>query len=419
MTGAGLDSDVMSRINDADGHEMVPAELWGEAFGDTAASIVPFMGIYLSEEVLGANALSRPHMTSDSTEITDETVWTVRGPEAPGAIDMTRRLQVLDQMGIERQLIFPSFGLLGMLLEGCGEDHVRRVMQIDPTGVDLKQVSRALMAGANDWAVRALSVDPDRIRAVAVLPVDTLEEMMAEARRVTDAGCKALWIPSGMPPGGRSPAHEDLDQFWAFAAQRDVAVMLHLGTEFGFVKSSAWSDIPKFSPLISPSLEIPGADIYNFATLRMAVENYLTTMVLGGVFERHPGLRFGVIECGANWLGPLMESLDMWLQIFPAAGKDLSLLPSEYIQRNVRVTAYPFEPVDTYIDRYPAVMDVLSYGSDYPHVEGGKHSHKRFFEKVSRFGEDFLEKFFVTNARWLMPPVGNASESVLERASGR
>ena len=45
--------------------------------------------------------------------------------------------------------------------------------------------------------------------------------------------------------------------------------------------------------------------------MHFAPENYVAAMVLGGVFERHPHLRFGVIELSASWIGPLAERLDM------------------------------------------------------------------------------------------------------------
>jgi hypothetical protein len=39
-------------------------------------------------------------------------------------------------------------------------------------------------------------------------------------------------------------------------------------------------------------------------TLHYAPENFVAAMALGGVFERHPNVRFGVIELSATWVGP-------------------------------------------------------------------------------------------------------------------
>ncbi|MDT5367257.1 MAG: hypothetical protein QOC62_1688, partial [Mycobacterium sp.] len=54
-------------------------------------------------------------------------------------------------------------------------------------------------------------------------------------------------------------------------------------------------------------------------------------------------------------------------------------------------------------DRFPWLQNVLVYGSDYPHYEGGQDPSAQFAERLARFGPEVLEKFFVTNAQLLMP----------------
>ena len=76
--------------------------------------------------------------------------------------------------------------------------------------------------------------------------------------------------------------------------------------------------------------------------------------------------------------------------------------PSEYVRRNIRVTAFSFEPVETYIER-SEMDDVYCYASDYPHVEGGKNQLEVFSEKVTPLGMDVTEKFFVRNGSFLIP----------------
>jgi hypothetical protein len=76
--------------------------------------------------------------------------------------------------------------------------------------------------------------------------------------------------------------------------------------------------------------------------------------------------------------------------------------PSEFIRRNVRVTAFDFEPVDDYIDRY-GLEEVYCYASDFPHMEGGRDPMARFAGRLERFGPAMMEKFFVKNGEWLLP----------------
>jgi len=62
--------------------------------------------------------------------------------------------------------------------------------------------------------------------------------------------------------------------------------------------------------------------------------------------------------------------------------------PSEYLNRNVRVTAYSFEPIDRYFERFPDLADVYCFSTDYPHTEGGKDSKRVVHAKITRLGDD-------------------------------
>jgi hypothetical protein len=61
------------------------------------------------------------------------------------------------------------------------------------------------------------------------------------------------------------------------------------------------------------------------------------------------------------------------------------------------------QPVDQYIERY-GIEDVYCYGSDYPHLEGGKDPMARFAARLERLGPTIMEKFFVKNGTYLLPP---------------
>src|SRR3546814_16252544 len=101
-------NSVFRRVNDVDSHEQIPFARWPEAFGDAVEEVRFIM-----------NSCPLPSLNApanDELPISDENVWTVKGGAAPGAVDMGRRIAVMDQMGIARQLIFPTFGLLAMWL---------------------------------------------------------------------------------------------------------------------------------------------------------------------------------------------------------------------------------------------------------------------------------------------------------------
>ena len=48
------------------------------------------------------------------------------------------------------------------------------------------------------------------------------------------------------------------------------------------------------------------------------------------------------------------------------------------------------------------MANVLCFASDYPHVEGGKDPMGNWYDMLEPLGSDVVEKFFVTNAEWVL-----------------
>ena len=104
----------------------------------------------------------------------------------------------------------------------------------------------------------------------------------------------------------------------------------------------------------------------------------LTQMLVGGVFERFPELRFVLTEQGASWIGPLLTQLDSYHGQMKAVGRIgelkydpdqvLPLKPSEYFKRNCWVGVSFPSPGEAAARREIGV-DRFMWGSDYPHDE--------------------------------------------------
>ena len=209
---------------------------------------------------------------------------------------------------------------------------------------------------------------------------------------------------ASIPPAGTSPANPALDPFWALLADANVPMLLHGGPDL-FVHGGEFFDSPTLSgnpKFASP--EFPDVGAYVMTFLEVGPAHYVGSMVLGGVFERHPTLRCGVIECKAGWLPYLAQQLELWNKVtWKSERGHLSMKPSEYLIRNVRVTPFVHEPLPRIIEQDPRLVDCYVYSSDYPHTEGAPHSDERFYEMVAPFGDDVIEKFFVTNGELLLP----------------
>src|SRR6202008_4076142 len=210
-------------------------------------------------------------------------------------------------------------------------------------------------------------------------------ELYEQAKDLIDRGVLAVNLPAGHPPGGRSPASEDLEPFWTLLEARNIAVLVHVGGEFGFLKSPVWGRASAFKPGKVESNEL-GSEPFSFATISLAICNYLTALTMGGVFERHPDLRFGAIEIGAGWLGPWADNLDMWARdVYSVRMKPfISQPPSAYIAPTGRVPPFTnIEPIEKYFQRFPPLATSYCFSTDYPHIEAGTDINQKFCPPTS------------------------------------
>lgn len=387
-------------LMDVDAHEQLPAQVWEQEMGPALKDLATYW-LNMEDNGRDRHHPNVPGYVKDDAPINAETIWKQKGPPAPAAADLSRRPQVMDLMGIKRQLIFPTMGIQCAAMIYLPPEH-RFGKKIRATYEERRAYGFELLKAYNDWGIR-VAKHSDRVRPVLPIYSETVEGMIAEARRLIDNGIRAIWLLSGEMPGGRSPAHPDLDPFWSLMEDNNVAVCLHVSSR-GRVFVEDWADAPAFKGFTF--LGEFDVDPWSTAHFHTLAENFLLTMVLGGVFERHPMLRFGCIELGAGWIGPLCERLDMWYGLDIARvnkdGRGLPHPPSFYVKRNVRVTGFDFEPFGRYLRNYD-LEDVLCFASDYPHVEGGEKPLVKMYDEIAPLGEHVVKKFFVENGKWLLP----------------
>ena len=126
-------------------------------------------------------------------------------------------------------------------------------------------------------------------------------------------------------------------------------------------------------------------------------------MIIDGVLDRFPRLKVGVIEQGATWVPGWMRMMDSAHHAFRKNEERLqrlSLRPSEFVKRQVRVTPYPHEDAGWCIAQ--GGDEIFLFSSDYPHVEGGRNPLKRFEEWLAATPEPAKRRFYADNFADLM-----------------
>lgn len=389
-------------INDMDAHDVVPIQLWTEEFSPLMAPLRDAC-LAISAQHLGESMGSKDAMTpapKDDAPINAQNVWNLKMEKAPGGINLDKRVEVLDYLGVHRQMIFPGAGpgFAQALLNKADDPKIFKTITGDRRALAVK-----LIDSCNDWAAR-VSLKHDRLRPPGLLIGETPDELFIRLKRLIDSGVRQVLISPDEPPGGVSPASSALDRVWALAADADCPVLTHISISENFLKTMVWREADAFKGwMLGDEFSL---DPWTVANIHTAVQNFLMTMVLGGVFERHPRLRFGAGEFTAHWIGPLADNMDRWANNIPfqhdRGGSTLSMKPSDYVRRNVRISCFDFEPVGQYIDHY-GLDDVYCYASDFPHHEGGKNPLGRFLESLKGHSEETHRKFFVENAKHVLP----------------
>ena len=265
---------------------MFPARLWVETYGAEFAPIAEFFLKSMPENV--PNSVSVQRITDDApiTKTDLESYWG-QACLAPSAFDMERRVEFMDVAGIVDSLVFgTTLSFFGQKLAIAGGASVERDFD-NQLALDQGTMGRAMVRAHNDWCIRVARQSP-RVRPVAVIFTHTLDEAMEESKRVIGEGVRAVQLPACQPIAGRAPSHPDNDPLWNLYAERNIPALLHVGSEPALLREhDAWHSAPQFARKDSHPTELQ-IDPYSLATLSLGAQNYVTNMVLGGVFERFP-----------------------------------------------------------------------------------------------------------------------------------
>ena len=376
----------VGKMNDLDTHITPTPDFYENVAGKEAGKFYADMCRKAIDEMSEDEKESVPEiMGIEATDYNEKTVWNLKGSGAAGAYTSEGRLKALDYMGVNRAFVFAD----PALQMGAFSD--------SPMGI-------SAMRGWNDYSIAFSRTEPKRLLPVAILNTHNIAQAIDEAKRMLKAGIRAFVIASAIPPGGGSPAHANFDPLWALLQEANATAILHAGGEQGFMASDAWSkDVEHLGFETSFRHHGEPGDTYMMASFIFSPQNFLATIILGGVFERFPRLRFAVVELGSVWFAPLAMHLDHVAKIFKHRLKGvLSMTPSDYMRRNIRVTPYRFEPVGDLVERF-GFDECYCYSSDFPHPEGGRTPIQDFEKHIQRLGQRNAEKFYVTNSEWVMP----------------
>lgn len=373
-------------IHDADSH-LIESPGWLEGYASDYVRDNLDHGIFSLDlpqlEPLMAQAKKR--LAGEDPQLTEALKSNLTGHRgklnqwaAFGAVDNAERSESIDLLGISSQLIFPTLGASRFARS--------KDIEVVYGGCD------ALNRGMADFC----AVD-QRMLAVGYLSLRDPERAVTSLKLALELGIRAIWIGSDAIEG-RAPSHIAYDPIWAMLEEARVPVTLHIGSGANMTKAYMNTGVER----------VIGANMANLETTKPkdlpvvhhSIERWLTCMIYDGVLERFPQLKIGIIELGANWLPASLMNLDMGVTLlgkFDESLKSLSIKPSEYVQRQVRVAPLSHENTGWILRNVG--KDILMFNTDYPHPEGGKDPFGAFevsLRSVDASDEE-LRHFYTSN----------------------
>ena len=297
--------------------------------------------------------------------------------QALGAFLPTDRPKAVDYLGFASQLVFTTFCLGNFQLE-YGDD---------------VELCYAAATAHNRMMTEFCSVDR-RLLPTGYVPFMDFQRAAAAAKEAIELGAKALLIPSRCPRD-HSPSHIGFDPVWAQAEAAGIPILFHVGGEEKLNPTYFENGLPRVKDFHGGEENFTSV---SFMPIPNSAMQTLACLIIDGVFDRFPRLKFGAIELGASWLPSWMRFMDSAAAAFMKNEDRLTKLsakPSEIAQRQLRVTPYPHEDAGWIIRN--AGDDMLLFSSDFPHVEGGRNPLKRFNDSLEGLSTHAIERFFTDN----------------------
>ena len=313
---------------------------------------------------------------AEMVELGDELISGPKGYFALGAFNRDERVQALDQLGFDRQLVFSTFS--APLCFGAPD-------------VDVQYEATA----AHNRGIADFCAADDRLMGVAALPLDDPDRALAEIDHIVGLGLATVWVPH-RPAAGRSPGHDDFDPIWAKLVDQGLPFVLHVGGQPLQVHPD-WMNTGRPVPTDwqGGGENVRGKDMI---ALHHDAELFIGAMVLDGVFERHRDLRGAVVELGAGWVPAFARRLDWSWEIWRKTEPELQKLertPTEQLTAQMAFTPYVYEDVGAMITE--SNDELYLFSSDYPHHEGGRNPLGRFERSLEGHTAQALDRFYADN----------------------
>jgi predicted TIM-barrel fold metal-dependent hydrolase len=259
------------------------------------------------------------------------------------AYEVKSRLAMMDQQGIFAQVVYPN-------VAGFGNQNFQKI--------DDRELRRLCVTTYNDAMLDVQKESGGRLFPMGLMPWWDIPAAADEAQRVAELGMRGVvTTPDPHTAGLPDLASPDWDPLWDACSQLGLPVNFHIGASdiaLSFFANAAW-----------PSLDGARQFLVGGMDLAMSNARVLSNLIISGVPERFPDLKFVSVESGIGWLPFYLEMLDY--QMEQTAPGLLSMKPSEFFRRQVYATFWFEEMTPKHLLGEIGVNNIM-FETDFPHA---------------------------------------------------
>jgi predicted TIM-barrel fold metal-dependent hydrolase len=262
---------------------------------------------------------------------------------AAAASEVGPRLEMMDEQGIWAQIVYPN-------AVGFGGQQIGQIADLD--------LRNAVTTMFNDASAEFQNESGNRLFPMAVLPWWDIDLSVKEVYRAKELGLVgANMLADPQEAGMTDLATPPWTPLFKALEETGMPLNFHIGasaTQMNYHGNSPW-----------PSLSIEPKLAVGTTMLFLSNARVLGNFIFGGIFERHPDLKFVSVESGIGWLPFTLQAMDYQMQETAPTSK-LSLTPTEYFRRQC-AGCFWFEN-ELLVDSIEYIgQDNALFESDFPH----------------------------------------------------
>ncbi len=283
-----------------------------------------------------------------------------------GGYDPEQHIKDMKIDGISGEVLYPSQGLFYFKVD-------------DPP------LMSAIFRAYNDWLVEFCNTGPERLKGIAMVNLDDVDEGVAELQRAANMGLVGAMITE-YPAEDRRYDNPEYEPLWAAAQDLEMPLSLHTATRREGRNRADGENTVRDASGRATKVFYPAASMCD--------------MIFSGVFERYPKLKLAIVEFELSWVPYLLTSMDYtYTERHEEAIHRFKggMYPSDFFHNNVYLS---FQEDSVGIRLRDIIgVDNLMWGSDYPHSESTFPYSRRILDEIlAGVPEDEQARIVGTNA---------------------